>query len=434
MFQFRGSRKGTNCDGTSRRDFLKVGALGATALTLPNLLKARAAAASAGQTTKNTSIVWLWLGGGPTHVETFDPKMSAPAEFRSTVGAVQTNVTGIELGGVFPKMAQVADRMAFVRSFAHRNSGHGGGTHWVMTGYDFPPADNGQGQIKPGFGSILAKHRGPTNPSTGLPTYVRLGGILGDGPSWLGAPYAPFETAGNARRNMNLQVALERLNDRRSLLKNIDSLNRDIDHSGLMNGLDSFESQAFDLILSKARETFDVTREDPRTRDSYGPGLGQQLLLARRLCESGVGFVTMQFGGWDMHGNIAQAMKNLGPQVDRAVSAFVEDTSNRGLDQDILLVISGEFGRTPRINGGAGRDHWAPLSTLALAGGGLKMGQVIGESSAKAEVPKTTPITPQHLMATVFHVLGIPQYLHYKDPSGRPVPMVDGGKPISELV
>jgi hypothetical protein len=335
---------------------------------------------------------------------------------------------------VFPKMARVADRLAFVRSFAHRNSGHGGGTHWVMTGYDFPPADNGQAPIKPGLGSILARQRGANNAQTGLPTYVRLGGILGDGPAWLGSSYAPFDTGGNARTNMNLKVALDRLSDRRSLLKTFDSMDRNLDRSGLMQGLDSFESQAFDLILSRARETFDITREDPRTRDLYGNGLGQQMLLARRLCEAGVGFVTLHFGGWDMHGGIVNAMKNLGPQVDRAVSAFVEDTTARGLDQDILLVITGEFGRTPRINGSAGRDHWAPLSTLGLAGGGLKMGRVVGESTAKAEVPKTTPITPLDLMATVFHVLGVPQDLHYKDQGGRPVPMNDGGKPIAELI
>jgi len=158
------------------------------------------------------------------------------------------------------------------------------------------------------------------------------------------------------------------------------------------------------------------------------------MLLARRLCEAGVGFVTLHYGGWDMHGGIGPAMKTLGTRVDEAVAAFVEDVNNRGLQDDILLVITGEFGRTPRINGGAGRDHWAPLSTLALAGGGLKMGQVVGESSEKAEVPKTTPITPQDLMATVFHVLGLPQDLQYKDQTGRPVPMINGGKPIAELV
>lgn len=422
------------CDGTTRRDFLKVGALGMGGLALSDLLRARAAASAAGQSTRNTSVVWLWLGGGPTHVETFDPKMTAPVEFRSTVGAVQTNVPGIELGGVFPKMARNADKMAFIRSFAHNNSGHGGGTHWVMTGYNFPPADNGQGQIKPGLGAILARHRGANNPSTGLPTYVRMGGILGDGPSWLGSAYGPFDSAGNARNNMNLQVNMDRLNDRRGLLQSFDSVNRDIDRSGLMQGLDSFERQAFELLQSRARETFDVTREEPRTRDMYGTdNLAQQMLLARRLCEAGVGFVTLNYGGWDMHGNIAQSMRTTAPRVDHAVSAFLQDVNQRGLQNDILLVITGEFGRTPRINGGAGRDHWAPLSTLALAGGGLRMGQVIGESTAKAEVPKTTPITPQDLMATVFHVLGVPQNLHYNDPTGRPTSMITGGRVIPGL-
>jgi len=401
---------------------------------LPDLLRARAVAAQEGKSTRKTSVVWLWLGGGPTHIETFDPKMSAPMEFRSTVGAVKTCLPGVEFGGVFPEMAKVADKMAVVRSFAHSNSGHGGGTHFVMTGYDFAGADNNQPPIKPGLGSILARQRGANNPQTGLPTYVRMSGILGDGPSWLGAPYAPFDVGGNARTNMNMKVTLDNLADRRSLLKGFDTIDRDLDRSGAMHGLDSFEQQAFDLILSRARETFDVNKEDPRTRDRYGKGLGEQMLMARRLCEAGVGFVTIHHGGWDMHGGIAQAMKTTAPAVDHAVAAFIEDTTARGLDEDVLLVVTGEFGRTPRINGGAGRDHWAPLSTLALAGGGLKMGQVIGESNAKAEVPKTTPITPQHLMATVFHVLGIPQELQYKDQSGRPVSMIDGGKPIAELI
>jgi hypothetical protein len=428
-------RRRTDCDGTTRRDFLKIGALGTTGLMLPDLLRARAAASASGMPTRNTSVVWLWLGGGPTHVETFDPKMSAPAEFRSTIGAIQTNVPGVEIGSVFERTARVADKMAFVRSFAHNNSGHGGGTHWVMTGYDYPPADNNQPPIKPGFGAILARHRGANNPTTGLPTYVRMGGTLGDGPAWLGSPYAPFDVAGNARNNMNLQVTLERLTERRSLLRTFDTMNREIDRSGLARGLDSFETQAFDLLQSRAREVFDVSREEPRTRDLYGPSsLGQQMLLARRLCESGVGFVTLNFGGWDMHGQIAQSMRNLGPQLDHAMAAFVQDTHDRGLDRDILLVVTGEFGRTPRVNGGAGRDHWAPLSTLALAGGGLRMGRTVGESNSRAEVPRTQPLTPQDLMATVFHVLGIPQDLHYNDPTGRPTPMINNGRPIAELV
>jgi hypothetical protein len=347
---------------------------------------------------------------------------------------VQTKLPGVQIGGVFPKLAAHADKLAFVRSFAHTNSGHGGGTHWVMTGYNYPPADNGMSPIKPGLGSILARYRGPNNPATGLPNYVRMGDILGDGPAWLGPGYAPFDSGGKARSNLDLHVTLDKLSERRSLLKTFDALDRSLDRSGVMQGLDSFDAQAFDLVLSRAREVFDVNREEPRLRDCYGKGLGQQLLLARRLCEAGVGFVTIHFGGWDMHGEIARDMNRLGPQVDHAVATFLDDCADRGLDKEILLVISGEFGRTPRINNSAGRDHWAPLSTLALAGGGLRMGQVIGESSSKAEAPKSTPITPQDLMATVFHVLGLPLDLQYVDHAGRPTSMIDGGKLIAELI
>jgi hypothetical protein len=331
-------------------------------------------------------------------------------------------------------MAAMADKLAIVRSFAHTNSGHGGGTHWVMTGYDYPPADNNMPPIKPGIGAILSRVRGANNPTTGIPTYSRIGGIVGDGPAWMGPAYSPFDTSGNSRSNMDLRVSMNQLNDRRSLLKTFDSINRQIDRTGLMQGLDSFGTQAFDLILSRAREVFDINREGPRMLDHYGAGLGHQMLLARRLCEAGAGFVTIHFGGWDMHGQIADNMKTLAPAMDRAVSAFLEDCETRGLDKDILLVITGEFGRTPRVNESAGRDHWAPLSTLALAGGGLKMGQVVGESSSKAEVPKTAPISPQDLMATVFHVLGLPQELQFQDPSGRPTSMIDGGRIITELV
>jgi hypothetical protein len=434
MLTLFGSKSAVDCDGATRRNFLKVGALGATGLTLPGLLRMREAAANTGRPSRNTSVVWLWLGGGPTHIETFDPKMDAPAEFRSSVGAVECVLPGVQLGGVFPRIAQVADRMAFVRSFAHGNSGHGGGTHWVMTGYDYPQADQGLPQARPSLGSIVARERGDNNRATGIPTFVRLNGIYGDGPAWLGTAHAPFDSGGQAQNNMNIAVLLDRLSDRRRLLGGLDKLNRELDRSGLMEGLDQFEGQAFDLILGRAKEAFDIGREDPRVRERYGDGLGQQMLVARRLCEAGCGFVNIHFGGWDMHGGIVNGMNNLGPLVDRAVAAFVDDLGQRGLNDEILLVVTGEFGRTPRINGGAGRDHWAPLSTLALAGGGLRVGQVVGESSSKAEVPKSEPITPQDLMATVFHVLGLPRDLHYNDTTGRPTPMIDGGRVISELM
>ena len=332
MFTLRSARTGPTCDGASRRDFLRAGALGLGGLVLPDLLRARAADAARGTPTKSTSVVWLWLGGGPTHVETFDPKMTAPAEFRSTVGAVKTNVPGVELGGVFPKLAARMDRLAVVRSFAHRNTRPRGGTHWVMTGYDHPPADNNAVPIKPGLGSVLSRHRGATDPRSGLPTYVRLNGIYGDGPSWLGSPYAPFDVGGNAQRNMAPSVRADRLDDRKSLLRQFDRMDRAIDQSGLASGLDSFETQAFDLLRSRAREAFDLTREDPRVRDRYGKaGLGSQMLLARRLCEAGVGFVTIHHGGWDMHGQIAEGMKRLGSQVDHAVRSDEHTSEHQSL-------------------------------------------------------------------------------------------------------
>ena len=434
MLELKFPRLQSNCAGSTRRDFLRVGALGMGALTLSDCLRSRAEAAAAGVPVRNKSVIWLWLGGGPTHVETFDPKMTAPAEYRSVTGEVKTNVPGITLGGNFEQMAKVADKMAFVRSFAHTNSGHSGGTHYVMTGYDNRLADNGAVADRPGVGSIVARVRGTNHPDTGIPTYIRLGGIYADGPAFLGTAFAPFDPAGEAKKNMALSVQEPRLDSRRMLLKGLDNVRREVDRSGLIKGLDSFDEQAFNIILSRSPQAFDLKYEDPRVVDRYGSGLGQQLLQARRLCEAGCGFVTVSFGGWDMHGNIKQSMDQLAPQVDRAVAALVEDLALRGMSEDILLVISCEFGRTPKINGGAGRDHWAPLSTLALAGGGLRMGQVVGESAEKIDVPKTTAITPQDLLATVFHVLGIERRIQFTNQAGRPTYMVENGRPIKELV
>jgi len=433
-----------DCEGHNRRDFLRVGALGLTGLTLSGLLRQRARANPTDSLAvgRDTSVVWLWLGGGPTHIETFDPKMDAPAEYRSTVGEVQTSVPGLTIGGLFPEMGKLAHKMAFVRSFMHGNSGHAGGTHYVMTGVDHPPADNGEPQIRPSLGSITSRVRGTNHPATKIPTYVRLSGLYADGPHWLGAAYSPFDVGGQARRNMNMAVDFNRLGDRRSLLKGFDTLNREIDRSGLMEGLDAFDQQAFDLILGRAKEAFDLSREDPRVVDWYAhgtAGLGNNLLLARRLCEAGCGFVTMNYAnssqGWDMHNDMTPQLKQACPPMDRAISVFLQDLEARGLSEKILLVITGEFGRTPRINGSAGRDHWGPLCTLALAGGGLKMGQAVGESSSKAEVPKSNPIYPKDLMATIFHVLGIDSTQQYIDQSGRPTYLLpEGARPIAELI
>ncbi len=436
MLNIFSDRRFRDCDGSTRREFLKVGALGTGALALPGLLAARAQAKAAGQPVKDTSIVWLWLAGGPTHVETFDPHMSAPSEFRSTTGEVATPLPGVTIGGTFPKIARVADKMAIVRSFAHNNSGHVGGTHFVNTGYDNRTIDNGGAPERPSLGSIVARMRGSNHPQTGMPTYVALNRLRSgiDGPASLGTAYAPFDPNGQALKNLSLAVAEKRVDDRRMLLASLDRLNAKVDRSGAMEGMNRFEQQAFNLVLGGAPEAFNLKQENAKTVKKYGKGLGEQMLRARRLCEAGCGFVMLSYGGWDMHNQIETRMKQRSPEVDNAVATFIADIHQRGLQDQVLLVVTGEFGRTPKVNRNAGRDHWAPLSTLALSGGGLQMGQVVGESAPKGDVPKSSPIRPQDLMATVFHVLGIDPKTQYLSNAGRPVYMIEDGQPIAELV
>jgi uncharacterized protein (DUF1501 family) len=436
MLHVFSDRRFRDCDATTRREFLKVGALGTGALTLPGLLAARAQAKAAGKPVKETSVVWVWLAGGPTHVETFDPHMRAPSEYRSTTGEVRTRLPGVTIGGTFPQIASVADKMAIFRSFAHNNSGHVGGTHFVNTGYDNRNIDNGGLPQRPSIGSIVARVRGSNHAVTGMPTYVALNRLRAgiDGPAFLGTPYAPFDPNGQALKNLSLAVPERRIGDRRMLLASLDRLQSEVDRSGAMEGMDRFEQQAFNLVLGGAPKAFDLREENPKTVKKYGKGVGEQLLRARRLCEAGCGFVMLSYGGWDMHNKIEERMKQRSPELDRALAAFVDDVHRRGLSDRILLVVTGEFGRTPKVNRNAGRDHWAPLSTLALAGGGLRMGQVVGESAPKADVPKSTPIRPQDLMATVFHVLGIDPHTQFVNNAGRPVYMIEDGRPIAELV
>jgi uncharacterized protein (DUF1501 family) len=433
------------CDGSSRRDFLKVGALGLFGLTLPDLLRARAA--ETGRARKETSVILLFLDGGASHIDTFDPKMEAPAEYRCLFGAIPTTLPGVKFSSLLPKMAGRTDRLAVVRSFTHEDGDHGGATHWVKTGYPWPPEFRGKAPIipqqRPSMGSVVARARRPIHPVTGVPTYVRVlsrhGGYPGDDAAWLGQDYSPFRCGrrGNTMLdNMALKVAPERLADRRSLLQSFDALDRHLDHSGVMTGMDIYQQQAVNVVLGRARQAFDLTREDVKTRERYGPGLGQELLLARRLCEAGAGFVTLNNGYWDHHGGIIRGCKELCPPLDHVVAAFLDDVSQRSLQDKILLVITGEFGRSPRVSGsgdGAGRDHWAGLNTLVLAGGGIKAGQVIGESDDKAAYPKARPIGPQDLMATLFQVLGVDLKTQYVHPSGRPISIIEEGQPIAEL-
>jgi len=428
MLDLYGSRLDRTCCGLSRREMLRVGTLGLGGLTLPWLLQARATAGSA---SRNKSVVLLFCSGGPSHIETFDPKPTAPDDVRSLTGHIETSLPGVHFGGTFGRLAQHAHRMAIVRSFAHKTGDHVKAIEQVFQCGN--PA-------KAGMGAIVSRLRGSSHPDTGMPTHVHLfadevdgqysnekGRMLNaDGAGSLGAAFTPFYPGGrgDVNRNMQLGISVDRLDERRALKESLDRLERDVDTRGQMAGLDKFEQQAFELILGKSRDAFDLSREDPELVRRYDTSsfqtghkkyrrseLGKQLLLARRLCEAGCGFVTIQNPGWDMHadGNnpgIKKGMEMLGTPVDQAVSVFLEDIAARGLDSEILLIITGDFGRTPKLNKNGGRDHWPGLSTLALAGGGgLKMGQVIGRSSPRLDAPATPPIGLENLLATVLHAL-----------------------------
>ncbi len=433
------------CDGTSRREFLQIGTLGLAGLTLPDLLQARAAVKNNNHA-KDTSVVLLFLDGGASQFETFDPKMEVPKEYRSLFGSVPTKLPGVHFGAQLAKLAAIADRLAVCRSLTHEDGDHGGATHWMKTGRPWPPEALGKAAVipqqHPSISSVVARYRGPIHWRTGVPTNVRVlsnhGGYPGDDAVWLGQAYSPLRVGRNKGSplldNMNLKIGLDQLEDRRTLLKEFDRLDRGLDQSGIMKGMDGFQQQAVDVMLGKAKEAFDLSREPSKLRDRYGPGLGQELLLARRLCEAGAGFVTLNYGYWDHHGGIVNGLKELCPPLDHAATAFIEDVHIRGLERNILLLITGEFGRTPKLNGGPGRDHWAQINSAVLAGGGLKMGQAIGESDAKGAYPKSRPISPADLMATVFHVLGIDLELQYTHPSGRPTYMIEDGTAMEELV
>ena len=435
----------------NRRAAMQIGGLGASGLGLAELLRARAGAK---QNTRDTSVVWVWMQGGAPHIETFDPKMEAPSDYRSMVGAVSTRLPGVDFGGLFPGLAGLADRLALVRSFHHTNADHLGASHYVLTASDNPGGSTQQ--RKPSFGAITSRVRGTNHPQTRVPTFVRLKPTVSfdfDQPLWLGRANAPFDVSGGTRKNLSLSVDPTHLANRRGLLHRLDRLRRDLDHTHAMAGMDAFEQQATDLILGNTGDVFDLTKEKQTVRDRYGGGLGEQLLTARRLCEAGCGFVTLTYGwaptpsktpfAWDMHLGPSQPnappmdkqLRAICPPLDHAISAFLEDVAQRGLDRKILLVLTGDFGRTPKINAYGGRDHWPGLSTLALAGGGLTMGQVVGTSSARSEFPTSSPVEPKDLMATLFHVLGVKPDLQFPDYAGRPHYLLPAGaQPITELI
>ena len=441
------------CDGLSRRSFLQVGVAGMAAVGLPTILRAREAAVRNGQPRKETSVILLWVDGGPSHMDLYDMKPEAPAEYRGIWRPIPTNVPGMEISELFPLQARVADKFSIVRSLHHDAGDHFTGGHWMLTGRGGVNGAFNAGKY-PSIGSIATKVLGARQP--GMPAYVGVPYSMSIGlrpgyfgGNYLGVQYNPFEVGADPNssrfqvRNMTLPSGLtvKRLEDRRAILKQFDTLRRDADQTGMVDAMDRFDRQAFEMVTGpKARKAFDIGSEDPKLRDRYGRnGWGQSTLLARRLVEAGSTFVTCHFGGWDHHWNLESGMKNNLPRVDQIVSTLFEDLAARGLSEQVLVVMCGEFSRTPRMNDGRGsgtpgRDHWGNAMFCLMGGGGLKGGQVVGSTSRKGEVPTDRPLRPGDIHHTIYHVLGVDPSTHFLDHAGRPVPAIDHGQVIRELV
>ncbi len=431
------------CDGVSRRSFLQVGSLAAGGLALPEMLRREASGREAGQITRRKSVILFWLAGGPSHIDMYDLKPKAPVEVRGEFKPIATNVPGIEISEHLPLQAQIMDKLSIVRSAYHTNAGHGMGSQWMLTGYE--PTIEVNNNLYPSCGSVVAKLQGPSQP--GMPAYVNLPRALGLGKAaYLGAEFNPFapesdpNTDGFSVRNLKLpgKVDAARMTKRHGLLGDLDTIRRDVDTQGDIKGLDEFYRDAVEMITSdRARKAFDIHSEDPKLREKYGRNdLGQSCLLARRLVEAGVSYVTVQAGGgWDSHGdNFSQLKNRLLPQFDRAAASLVSDLHDRGLQDDVVVAAFGEFGRTPRINGGAGRDHWPGAASILYAGGGLRMGQAIGSTNSKAEYPTSKPYSPGCVLSTIYHAIGVDHRHVFYDHARRPLPVLSEGKPIAELI
>ncbi len=411
------------CDGITRRNFLQIGAFGA-GLSLAGMLRAREAA---GNRSSSKSAIMIYLPGGPPHMDMYDLKPDAPAEFRGEFNPIKTNVSGVEICEHMPMQAKMWDKLACIRSIVsvdeHSDT-------LVMTGYS-----DRENRIAnhPSFGSVVSKLRGGGE----VPPFVSLRGMTryGTEPGYLGVAHRPFTPGGAALQNLRLprEVGLDRLEQRKALVSGFDDLRRDLDASGTMDGMDSFTARAFEMVTSGVvRDALDLNKADAKTRERY-KGV-EQFLTARRLIEAGVGCVTLSIGGWDTHGQNFTTLKRQLPQVDKGVSNLIGDLHELGLDKDVVTVMWGEFGRTPKVNGGAGRDHWSPVMSALVAGGGLKMGQAVGASTARGERPKDRPIPVPQLLATLYRVLGIDPAQTFPNGSGRPMYVLDDREPVAELL
>jgi hypothetical protein len=462
------------CPGpVSRRTILQTGAVGLGGLGLADLLRLRAQADVVQGVGPDTSVIMVWLPGGLPHMEMYDMKPESPAEFRGELRPVKTNVPGIDVCELMPLHTKVADKFSLIRSITHEFSDHGGGHKRIMTGR-VPKTPVNTINDAPAGSSIVAKMRETID--RGIPHNVMMADVYRTGvdvfalgSAYLGPSYAPFAIPGNPSKSdfqvQNMSVTSEfaaRLEDRRTLLDGVDKLRRTIDRTGAMGAMDKYGQQAYHLLTTeKARLAFDLSKEDEATRARYGThAWGQRALMARRLVEAGSSFVTVVMENpqpdgpmptgtlynWDCHSvncHIFTDTRWRLPYFDQAVTALIEDVHQRGLNKKVLVVVLGEFGHTPRINYAIGtstgvmqpgRDHWPQAQSVLVSGGGLKMGQVVGSTNAKGEVPKDRPLTPNDLWATIYRHLGIDYSHAFLDHSGRPMPILPFGEPIHELI
>lgn len=425
MLTFSGARQHF-CDGISRRNFLAIGAFGAT-LSLADMLRLRAAN-PAKSLAKQKSAIMVYLPGGPSHLDMYDLKPDAPVEYRGEFKAIGTNVAGVQICEHFPQQAKIFDKLAVVRSLVSVNE-HS--DSYVMTGY---PEQVNRIAGHPSFGAVMSKIR---NGGGDVPPFVSLRGMsLGTEPGYLGVAHRPFTPAGPGLANLKLpgSVNQSRLEDRKGLLETFDTARRDADASGMMAGMDSFTQQAFEMVASgTVRTALDLQKEDAKGRDRY-KNL-DKFLTARRLVEAGVGCVTLSFGGWDTHTGNFRTLKRQLPELDRGIANLVNDFSDRGMLNDVVIVVWGEFGRTPKINSSdGGRDHWSPAMSALVAGGGLKMGQAVGSTSARGEYPKERPYKVPHLLSTLYHAMGIDPSQTFLNGSGRPMYILDERDTVKELL
>jgi hypothetical protein len=415
------------CDGLTRRNFLKIGAFGA-GLTLADMLRLKSAAAVPGRSTpsRTKSAIMIYLPGGPSHMDMYDLKPDAPAEFRGEFRPIATNVPGVQICEHFPLQARMWDKLACIRSIVsvdeHSDT-------LVTTGYS--DRENMTAN-HPSFGAVVSRLRGDGN----VPPFVTLRGMSrGTEPGFLGISHRPFSPSGQGIQNLRplSMVNAERQTERRQLMAGFDGIRRELDVTGTLAGLDSFTTRAFDMVAAGGvRNALDTSREPQHVRDRYR-GV-EQFLTARRLVEAGVGCVTLSIGGWDTHGQNFQTLRRQLPQVDKGVANLVQDLHDRGMLDDVVVVMWGEFGRTPRVNQNAGRDHWSPVMSAMVAGGGMRMGQAIGASTARGERPLDRRITAPQVLSTLYQAMGIDPAQTVNDNTGRPRHLLDDRQAIRELL